>query len=403
MSLEECELLCQGVALDLRPFRLEVDLCCSRWPMTLLGPSGAGKSVLLRLLAGLARPQEGRISFLGEEWSGTPGKIFRPAHLRGIGYCRQETLLFPHMTVLQNVAYPVLQALAGGSAGRWFGGATRRAKGEAHERAREELAAWGVGSLAQARPDEISGGEQSRVALARAFAARPRLLLLDEPFASLDPPTQEQLVRAVQLRLRELGTPAVWVTHDRSEALTLGRTMAVIINGRIAQLETPERIFRLPSCPEVASFVGLGAALHGLVQARESGVMRIRCGPMLLRAAGNLIPGTAVVALIRSEDVELLPAEADVENQARPAGRTSARNDLPATVAALRPAGLNVMVDLDAGLPLVAAVTRPAAQDLELRPGLAVRARIKAVAVQVRTEAWGEEPLPAAASGDPAN
>jgi len=388
------------VALVLRSFRLEIDLTCSQWPLVLLGPSGAGKSAFLRTVAGLSAPQEGSISFgaRDEVWFDASSGAMVPSHRRRIGYCQQDPLLFPHLRVWENVAYPL------------NGRRPRLGRRERRDLARAELSAWGVEALADARVDEISGGEQARVALARAFAPRPQLLLLDEPFASLDPPTREALMEKAQSILRERGTPAVWVTHDREEALTLGRTMAVVQNGRVAQTGVPEEIFRRPASPEVAAFVGLGTVWHGIVQAREAGVMRVRCASLVLRATGGLAPGTPVVTFIRSEDVELLPlsapaGEADAPASARPAVaaaarapggedprkggmRGSARNEIPATVVSLRPQGLQVIVDLDAGHPLAATLTKASVWELGLKPGLPVLARIKAVAVRVRTEVW---------------
>ena len=348
------------------------------WPLVILGPSGAGKSILLRILAGLETPEEGRIRFGDQLWfdhdpagvGGAPVSV--PSFRRSIGYCLQDPMLFPHLTVGENVAYPLAQQKSAPD---------QRAR---REIAREELDRWGAGSLAHARPDALSVGEQGRVALARAFVRRPELLLLDEPLAALDPLAREDLLGTVRRELQERATPAIWVTHDQSEAMILGGTTAVLLEGRVAQAAAPEDVFRRPANPAVAAFVGVRTVLHGLVQARETGVLRLRCGPVVLRAAGSLAPGTPVVVSIRSEDVELL------KFGAMPQGTvTSARNELPATVTSIDPLGFLLMVELDAGVPLTAAITRPACEDLGLEPGGRVLARIKAVALQVQSEAWG--------------
>lgn len=383
----------EDVSLTLRSFRLRIALACRVWPLVVLGPSGAGKSMLLRLLAGLQGPESGVIRFNNAVWfDGTEPREARllPAHRRPIGYCLQDSLLFPHLSALANVAYPLSNLRP------------RPSRAEMRTRAMEELERWGAAHLAEARCSTLSGGEQSRVALARAFVRSPELLLLDEPFAALDPPSRETLLASVLARLREQGTPAVWVTHDRTEALSLGGTLAVLLQGSVAQIGPPEEVFRRPAGSEVAAFVGAGSVLHGLVQAREGGVMRIRCGPVTLRAAGGLPPGMAVVATIRSEEIELvLPPETGAGETKEPGlhprreggrdaggGRSSARNELPAVVASVRPMGLNFLVEVDAGIPLTAAVTRPAFEELGLAPGLPVLARIKALAVQVHSEAW---------------
>jgi molybdopterin-binding protein len=175
--------------------------------------------------------------------------------------------------------------------------------------------------------------------------------------------------------------------------------VAVLLDGRVAQVGSPQEVFRRPSGPEVAAFVGVGTVLHGLVQARESGLMRVVCGPLTLRAVGNLSPGTPVVLTIRSEEVELLvpdPGDRAADpNMPEPRRRdlhelTSARNELRARVVSIRPLGLTLLVELDAQVPLTAAITRPALEDLRLEPGREVGVRIKAIAVQVKSEAWGE-------------
>lgn len=380
-------------------FRLEADFACSLWPLVILGPSGAGKSLLMRVLAGLVLPESGRVVFGETTWcEAVPGRRARtvPAHRRSIGCCFQAPALFPNRDALHNVMYPLGNLRP------------RLSREERRARAHEELERWGAGALAAARVESLSGGEQGRVAMARAFAARPALLLLDEPFAALDPPSREDLLAHLRHAWRTRRAPAVWVTHDRGEALSLGGTMAILLDGRISQIGPPEEVFRMPASPEVASFVGVGTVLHGLVQAREGGVMRLRCGGAVLHAAGSLPPGTPVVALIRSEDVELHSAGAgrasEVSHDSEitrppetarssvaspdPSRRTSARNAFPAVVTAIRSLGLACAVDLDAGFPLSAAVTRPAVEDLRLEPGVHVIAHIKALAVQVRSETW---------------
>ncbi len=377
------ELAVEGLVVTAGTFRLEVDLSCRIWPLVLLGPSGAGKSMFLRALSGLAVPEKGSIRLGGDVWvGGDPGaRRFVPPHARSVGVCLQDPLLFPHRNVRENVAFPL------GAVRPRLSRAARRAGALA------ELERWGAAALAEAAVERLSGGEQRRVGLARAFVRRPALLLLDEPLAALDPPSRDALLSEVRRELAARSRPAVWVTHDRAEAAMLGGTLAVLLGGRIAQTGPAEEVFRRPSSPEVSSFVGTGTILHGFVQAREAGVMRVIAGPIALHAVGSLNPGTPVVISIRSEEVDLLSAGGDARDGHEVA---SARNELPATVVSVRPIGLAFVVELDAGVPLAASVTRPAVQELALAPGRRVRARIKALAIQVRSESWNAATSPAA-------
>ena len=228
----------RGLSLALRSHSLAVDLDCAEWPLVILGPSGAGKTVLLRLIAGLQRPDKGEIEFDGQRWAGREAagssrkarEIFVLAHRRPIGYCRQEPFLFPHLSALENVCFPLRSR------------SPRIAPDEAVEMAREELRRWRVGDLERARVEELSGGERGRVALARATVGTPRLLLLDEPFASLDPPLQEKLLAEAMPVIGRAGSAAIWVTHDRTEAMLLGGTLAVLWRGEVGRASCRERV-----------------------------------------------------------------------------------------------------------------------------------------------------------------
>jgi len=388
-------LVLENLAAHAGAFRLEISLTARRWPMVLLGPSGAGKTLLMRLLAGLEIPDAGKMEFAGESWfddslgnGARRPPAFRATPRRSIGYCLQDPLLFPHLSVLENVAYPLRNLRPGIGAE------------ECRRRAREELERWGAAHLAGSEVHGLSGGEKGRVALARAFVRRPDLLLLDEPLAALDPPSREELSAAMRRILSEDPRPVIWVTHDRGEALSFGESLVVLLGGKVAQTGSADEVFRHPASVEVAGFVGVGTLLHGLVQAREAGVMRLRCGPLTLRAVGPLAPGTPIVAAIRSEEVELLlPSGAAAGDDGRPgagprpAGArpeggplSSARNEIAAVVTSVRPLGLTCLVEIDAGVPLTASVTRAAVEELGLAPGRSVRARFKAVAIEVNPE-----------------
>lgn len=202
--------------MDLRRFGVTV----------LFGPSGCGKTTVLRVLSGLERPDQGSIRMDGQIWFHTDGTRFIEAAERKVGYVFQESLLFPHLTVAANVGYGLRT---------W----ATKARGK---RVAELLEKVGVSELAKRRPSELSGGQKQRVALARALAPRPRLLLLDEPFASLDRPAAEQLRQELRALLQAENLPALLVTHHREDALALGDRMMRMDQGRIVQEGRPEDV-----------------------------------------------------------------------------------------------------------------------------------------------------------------
>ena len=201
--------------------------------LTLVGPSGCGKSTLLRMIAGLDIADGGQVHIADRNVTAVP------AENRNIGFVFQESALFGHMRVSQNVAF----------------GLKHLSRSERNARVEEMLDLVHLSGLGRRYPHQLSGGEQQRVALARALAPRPRIVLLDEPFASLDEVLREELGHQVAAILRTAGTASILVTHDRHEAMTLGDRVAVMGNGRIEQCDTPETIYRKPVNRFVASFV----------------------------------------------------------------------------------------------------------------------------------------------------
>jgi ABC-type Fe3+/spermidine/putrescine transport system ATPase subunit len=204
--------------------------------LVLLGPNGSGKTTLLRCLAGLERPRSGRIYLSGEEITR------RPTHERGIGLMFQQPSLFPHRSVYENIAYaPLLQ---------------RRARSEVESEVDSLVELLRLGPLVDRRPEQLSGGEMQRVALARTLAARPRLVLLDEPFASIDVEVKGELHAEFRRALRERGTAAIHVTHDREEGLFLGDRVGLLFDGRLEAPEKPETVYRDPRSRQGARFLG---------------------------------------------------------------------------------------------------------------------------------------------------
>ena len=324
----------------------------------LFGPSGAGKTTVLRLLAGLDRPDAGTVRLGDETWSDAARGIHLPPQRRRVGFLFQDHALFPHLDVAANVGYGL--------------GGLPRAEREA--RVREVAGRLHAGDLLGRMPGELSGGQRQRVALARALAPSPRLLLLDEPLSSLDAPTREALRGELRGSLKESGVPAVVVTHDRVEALALGDRLVVLSQGGVHQVGPVLEVFARPADVVVARLVGTENVLPVELLRREDGVAVVRAGPLELVA---LDPGgltREAFACVRAEEVIL-------EEPAGPA--TSARNRLEATVADRAEEGPLVRVGLDCGVRLVALVTRPSAERLGLVPGRRVAALVKAQAVRL--------------------
>jgi ABC-type sulfate/molybdate transport systems ATPase subunit len=224
----------------LRSFELSCRLTVSAETVALVGPSGAGKTTILRAVAGLRRPKRGRIALGDDVWLDTERGIDRPPDRRSVGLVFQEYALFPHMTVQANVA---------------FGGATKQRVAELLERLR-------IPHLAGEKPGRLSGGERQRVAVARALARDPAVLLLDEPLSALDAHTRAAIREELAEVLAGLRLPALIVTHDFLDASTLADRIGVILDGRLHQTGTPEELVARPADAFVASLTG-GNLLHG--------------------------------------------------------------------------------------------------------------------------------------------
>ncbi|MFQ6090668.1 MAG: ABC transporter ATP-binding protein [Candidatus Bipolaricaulia bacterium] len=254
--------------------------------LTLVGPSGCGKTTILRLVAGFEQPDSGEILFDNRS-------VLRdPPEARRVGMVFQNYALFPHMSVAGNVAY----------------GLRFRRSPDKRERVRELLRLVDLEGLERRSPGELSAGQRQRVALARALAPEPRLLLLDEPLSALDAKLRERLrleIRRIQQRLK---ITTIYVTHDQEEALAISDRVAVMSPGRIEQLGTPPEVYARPATEFVASFIGRGNLLAGVVTAVGDGV-RVRLLPegpeVRVQAEGDYRPGQEVRLLIRPERIRL--------------------------------------------------------------------------------------------------
>jgi molybdate transport system ATP-binding protein len=339
--------------------RVDLSISLERSSVTVLfGPSGSGKTTVLRCLAGLERPDGGKILYGDEVWFDAERKVWLPPQKRHIGYLFQEYALFPHLTVEQNIAY----------------GLRSLSPSEQHKRIAEMLELLGLTELTAQRPGYLSGGERQRVALARALAPRPKLLLLDEPLSALDAPTREQLRGELRRLLLGFQIPTILVTHDRLEALALGDRMAVFIEGQIRQVGTVPEVFSRPADLTVAGAVGMENVLPARVLASEGEIVTLEIGKKVLIAVGS-ISEREVFACIRAEDVLLYKEEASPG--------MSARNRLRGCIAETSPAGPLVRVTVDCGFPFVAVVTRQAQEELALCEGERVTAVVKAAAIHL--------------------
>ena len=261
----------------------------------ILGSSGCGKTTLLRMLAGFEQPSAGRILIDGVDMTEVP-PYERPVNLMFQSYA-----LFPHMTVAGNVSYGLKKE--------------RLPAAQIDERVREMLALVKLEALAERKPDKLSGGQQQRVALARALIKRPKLLLLDEPLAALDKKLREHTQFELANLQYQLGTTFVVVTHDQDEAMVLASRIAVMAEGRIAQVGTPAEVYEYPASRHVASFVGNINLVEGRVRSSEAGCISLHCEALNadltvqcdadVAAAGDVAPGAALCIAVRPEKITI--------------------------------------------------------------------------------------------------
>ncbi|HEX7168370.1 MAG TPA: ABC transporter ATP-binding protein [Acidimicrobiales bacterium] len=274
-----------------------VDLDLAEGRITaLLGPSGCGKTTTLRLIAGFDRPDAGEIAIGGDVVAGAGHAV--PPERRGIGMVFQQLALFPHLDVAGNIAY----GLRGSS------------RSDRAARVGDLLDLVGLGGMGHRLPHELSGGEAQRVALARALAPKPQVVLLDEPFSSLDVALRAELRGEVRRILQAACVTTLVVTHDQDEALSIGDAVAVMFEGRVAQVGAPEDVYRHPASQAVAEFLGDANAVAGRAT-----------GGMVETEVGTLRSDVAdgdVVVLVRAEDVDL--AALDGEGDPGATGATEA-------------------------------------------------------------------------------
>jgi molybdate transport system ATP-binding protein len=328
----------------LRSFTLSVALELGRETLALVGPSGAGKSSVLRAIAGLLRPERGRVALGAATWFDSDGSVDLPPERRSVGLVFQEYALFPHLDVRRNVA---------------FGG---------RERVDELLERFRISHLARARPGDLSGGERQRVALARALARDPAVLLLDEPLSALDTHTRGVVRGELAELLAELRLPTLIVTHDFEDAAALADRVGVIVEGRILQLGVAAELLATPADAFVASFTGANL-LHGTARPGAEGLTEV-----VLDTGGSAFSTDQAVGRV---GLAVYPWEVSL---ARTEPADSAVNHLRGEVRSLVELGNRVRVRVG---PLTAEVTAASAERLGLAPGAAVVASFKATAARL--------------------
>jgi len=323
----------------------------------LLGPTGAGKTQLLEVIAGLQPP------FSGEIWIDGENVTSLPPEARQIGFMYQDYLLFPQLTVHQNIAF----------------GLRRMPRSEASARVIDVARLLKIEPLLNRRVFGLSGGEQQRIALARALAPRPRVLLLDEPLSALDPQTRRTLRRELHSLHDQLKTTTIHVTHDFEEALALADQLAVIHEGAIVTAGAPDDVFRKPGSEFLAGFLGVENLFRGKITAcnhdefpgAESFDAIFESGPLKLSVLADR-EGTACVA-IRPEEITV----------SKESLHSSALNNLAGTVTLIEKSYPLARLTIDVGVPVIAAVTIQSLESLQLDVGAKAYISFKASALHV--------------------
>ena len=321
---------------------------------TLLGPSGCGKTTTLRCLAGLERPDAGFIGLEDRVLFDSAGGTMVPVNLRGIGMVFQSYAIWPHMTVFENIAFPLRVARA------------RRGREEIARLVNQALATVGLAGYGPRPATRLSGGQQQRVALARAIVHQPRLLLLDEPLSNLDASLREEMRAELRRLQRQIGITTVYVTHDQSEALAMSDLIAVMDRGRIVQLDVPRAIYFTPASDFVARFIGAANLLPGTAEAGAvagaTGMVRLADGTRIACACPTgMQAGQPAMVALRPESIAVAPADAAPEPGA---------NMLPGMVQDASFLGATLRCDVLAAGQTLRAVAAP---DTVIALGTAVR------------------------------
>ena len=323
----------------------------------LIGPTGAGKTTLLRIIDLLDQPSAGQIIFDGVDVTRNKGEQLRAR--RKIGYVQQRPTVFD-MSVFSNVSIGL----------RW----RRMPSAQRKERTEQALELVGMSDLQVRDARTLSGGETQRVAIARALVLDPKLLLLDEPTANLDPVSVEKIEAALEQVIRSKQTTVIMSTHDREQGQRMATGMGVLIDGEMLQVGTPADVFRSPMRKRVADFVGVGNMLEGIIGKRiDESLVEIQVNGSIFQATSSFEEGTTVWVMLRTEDVTFSLNETS----------TSARNNFNGPVVKMTPVGSLVRIEIDCGFPLVGVVTAKTVSEMEMKIGTILYASFKATAIHV--------------------
>jgi molybdopterin-binding protein len=337
----------EDLTVDLGEFILkDINLEIERGEyFVVLGPTGAGKSVLLETIAGLYQQKKGLIEINGRDVTrAEPRK-------RNISIVYQDYMLFPHLTVKENIEFGL--------------------KEKSHD-LDKILEFLDIRRILHRKPDTLSGGESQRVALARALVTKPAVLLLDEPLAALDSNTRERIMSELRQINEKMGVTIIHITHERSEAVALADKMAVMNDGGILQVGTPEQVFRKPNSEFIADFVGVENLFKGeSVIDRDTGFANIEVNGIKIVSTGA--KSGDVFISIRPE--ELLVSMERIE--------TSARNSYRGEITEIIDWGTIVKIVVDVGIPFVVVITKRSFEDMALKEGMSVYITFKATAVHV--------------------
>jgi molybdate transport system ATP-binding protein len=348
-------LILKNVCLPLAPFTLEADVEIGGRITAIFGPSGSGKTSLLELVAGWRQAKSAFIQLDDRVLTDVAQGVSVPVRQREIGYVPQDLALFPHMSVRKNLLY------------------SHKAVPTANRQGNFErvVGVLEIQPLLARSVTELSGGEKQRVALGRALLAAPRLLLLDEPLASLDHQLKIRIIPYLATIRDEFRVPMLYVTHDRFETLALADEMVVMVNGRIAQTGSVREVFSRPANVAVAGLLTVETIQPGRIVNVDGDLVSVAVGSTRVAALAQSPTANAgeVHVCIRAEDVILLKGGDS---------QSSARNHLPAVVQSVARDGLLVRVELDCGFPLTAVVTRQSCEELALGAGARVVALVKA-------------------------
>ena len=346
--------------MDYPRFNLDVELSLpARGVTVVFGPSGSGKTTLLRCLSGLEKAPSGYMKIAGQVWQDE--ERFLPIQERKIGLVFQESRLFPHLSIQENLLY----------------GYQRTQPAERNLQLDEVVQVLNLEAMLKRRPEKLSGGERQRVAIGRALLTSPKLLLMDEPLASLDMQLKAEIIPFIKRIENEFKTPIVYVTHSVNEVLQLVDTMVILKSGKVENIGSVEEVFSDVRLRGALGDEQLGAVLETTVSEHdeEYGLTRLDFMGQVLNVPRQNIPvGQSLRVHIHSKDVSL--------STAPPAGATSVLNILKAKVkkvGVLDPKGYSVDIELDAGRPILATITRKSLANLNLQRGQPVYVHIKAI------------------------